>query len=174
MKHVCIIGGTGMLAEVTKWYADNNYVVSVIARNEEKMNRMKGACSNPENIKAIHLDYRDSSKLYELLKRNISEYGPLLEMVVWLHSDGLNALPLIFGLLDEKSKVWQVIGSKANAESLRKQYQPSKDIAYHFIQLGFIRENNSQRWLTNTEIANGVIQSIVSGHAYNLIGETSS
>jgi hypothetical protein len=173
MKHVCVIGGTGMLGEVTKWYADNNYLVSVIARNKEKMNRMKDSSSNPENIKAIYLDYRDSTKLHESLKQNIIEYGPLLEMVVWLHSDGLHSLLVVFELLEEKRKIWQVIGSKANSQSLREQYQPAKDIQYNFIQLGSFRENNNQRWLTNNEISDGVIQSILSGHAYNLIGEIS-
>lgn len=174
MKHVCIIGGTGMLAEVSKWYADNNHTVSVIARNEEKMNRMKDSCSNPGNIKAIYLDYRDIAKLHRLLKQNIKEYGPLTEAVVWLHSDGLHALSTVFELVEEKSNVWQVIGSQINAENLRIRYQPQKDLKYNFIQLGFVRENNNQRWLTNFEIADGIIHSIQAGHLYSLVGEISS
>lgn len=173
MKHVCIIGGTGMLAEVSKWYADNNHTVSVIARNEEKMNRMVDACANPEHIKAIYLDYRDLIKLHQSLEQNIKEYGPLTEAVVWLHSDGLHALSTVFEMMEEKSNVWQVIGSQANAENLRKQYQPQKDLEHNFIQLGFLRENDRQRWLTNTEIADGVIQSIQNGRPYSLVGEVS-
>ncbi|MFJ5770953.1 hypothetical protein [Psychrobacillus sp. NPDC093180] len=174
MKHICIIGGTGMLAEVSKWYADNNYIVSVIARNEEKMNRVKESCSNTENIKAIYLDYRDTTELYKALRKNVQVYGPLIEAVVWLHSDGLHALSTVFELIEEKSKVWQVIGSQANAEKLRKQYQPQKDIEYNFIQLGFVSENDRQRWLTNVEIAHGVIHSVQVGQHYNLVGKISS
>jgi len=174
MKHICIIGGTGMLAEVTRWYADNNYIVSVIARNEEKMNKMKDSCSEPENIKAIYLDYRDLTKLHQSLEQNIKEYGPLSEAVIWVHSDGLHALSTVFELVEENSNVWQVIGSKANAEDLRKQYYPQKDLEYNFIQLGFFRENDRQRWLTNFEIADGVIRAINSGQPYSLIGEISS
>lgn len=171
MKHICIIGGSGMLAGVTKWYVDNDHIVSVVARNEEKMNRMKDSCSNPENIKAIYLDYRDLTKLHRSLEQNKKEYGPLSEVVIWVHSDGLDVISTVFELLEEKSKVWQVIGSQANAENLQKQYHPKKDLEYNFIQLGFLRENNSQRWLTNNEIADGVIHSILSGKSYNLIGE---
>lgn len=174
MKHICIIGGTGMLAEVTKWYADKNCIVSVIARNEGKMNRMKDSCSHPENIKAIYLDYRDSADLYDVLQKNVEIYGPLTEAVVWLHSDGLHALTTVFELMEERSKVWQVIGSKAIAENLRKQYSPQKDFEYNFIQLGFVIENDRQRWLTNSEIASGVIHSIKSGQPYSLVGEISS
>ncbi|MFJ7973295.1 hypothetical protein [Psychrobacillus sp. NPDC096389] len=174
MKHICLIGGTGMLAEVTRWYVDNNHIVSVIARNEEKMNRMKDSCSNPENIKAIFLDYRDTAELYNALRKNIEVYGPLKEAVVWLHSDGLHALSILFELVGEKSKVWQVVGSQGNVENLRKQYQPQKDIQYNFIQLGFVRENDRQRWLTNVEIADGVIHSIKTGLPYSLVGEISS
>lgn len=174
MKHICIIGGTGMLAEVTKWYADSNHIVTVIARNEEKMNRMKDSCPNPVNIKAIYLDYRDAAKLYNALQKNIQVYGPLTEAVVWLHTDGLHALSTVFELVEEKSNVWQVIGSKANAKNLQKQYQTQKDIAYNFIQLGFVKENDRQRWLTNEEIASGVIRSISSGQPYCLIGEISN
>lgn len=174
MKHICIIGGTGMLAEVTKWYADNNSIVSVIARNEEKMNRMKSACSHPENIKAIYVDYRDSTKLHQSLKLNIKEYGPLVEAVVWLHADGLEALPILFDLVEEKSKVWQVIGSKANAEQLRKQFDSAKGFEYNHIQLGCVKVNNQQIWLTNLEIATGVIRSIQSNRSYSLVGELPS
>lgn len=163
-----------MLAEVTKWYADNNNIVSVIARNEEKMNQMKSRCSHPENIKTIYVNYRELIELRKLLMQNIKEYGPAVEAVIWLHTDGLEALPIVFELMNEKSKVWQVIGSKANAEQLRKQFSPSKSMEYNHIQLGSITENNSQRWLTNFEIANGVIRSIQSGHSYSLIGEISS
>lgn len=174
MKHICLIGGTGMLAEVTRWYADSNHIVSVIARNEEKMNRMKDSCSNPENIKAIYLDYRDAADLHNALRKNIEVYGPFTEAVVWLHSDGLHALSILFELVEEKSKVWQVIGSQGNVANLRKQYQPQKDIQYKFIQLGFVRENDRQRWLTNVEIATGVIHSIKTGLPYSLVGEISS
>ncbi len=162
-----------MLAEVTKWYADNNSIVSVIARNEEKMNRMKSACSHPENIKEIYVDYRDSTKFYQSLKQNIKEYGSLVEAVVWLHADGLEALPILFDLMEGKSKVWQVIGSKANSELLRKQYGTTKSIKYNHIQLGCMKDNNQQRWLTNLEIATGVIRSIQSDCSYNLVGELS-
>lgn len=174
MKHVCVIGGTGMLAEVSKWYADNNYIVSVIARNEEKMNRMIDSCSKSENIKAIYLDYRDSTELYNALRKNIEVYGPLTEAVVWLHSDGLHALSSVFELIEEKSVVWQVTGSQASAENWRQQYQPPKDMEYNLIQLGFVRENDRQRWLTNVEIADGIIYSIQAGQRYSLVGEISS
>lgn len=174
MNHVCIIGGTGMLAEVTKWYADHHHLVSVIARNEEKMNRLKRSCSNPNNIKAVYVDYRDSDKLHESLKQNISRYGSISKTILWVHSDGLQALPVVFELIEEKSTVWQIIGSKAIAKAFRNQYKPSKKVTYNLIQLGFIRQHNSQRWLTNTEIADGVIRSILSGKEYSLIGEVTS
>jgi hypothetical protein len=171
MKHVCLIGGTGMLAEVTKWYADNNHIVSVVARNEGKMNQLKNSCSNPENIKEVYVDYRDLAKFQESLKQNIKRYGLFSKAVIWIHSDVLLALPVIIELLEEKSAVWQILGSKANAKAFRTQYQPSQNVTYNLIQLGFIRENNSHRWLTNTEIADGVIRSILSGKEYCLIGE---
>ncbi|SES38780.1 hypothetical protein [Psychrobacillus sp. OK032] len=174
MEHIFIIGGTGMLAEVTRWYAEQNHIVTVIARNKEKMNRMKDSCSEPENIKAIYLDYRDSAELYKSLWKNIQVYGPLTEAVVWLHSDGLHTLPTVFEIMEEKSNVWQIIGSKANAEDLRKQCQPQKDLEYNFIQLGFLKEYDRQRWLTNFEISDGVIHAINSGQPYSLIGEISS
>ncbi|MDF2065611.1 hypothetical protein [Bacillus sp. Cr_A10] len=174
MRHICIIGGTGMLAEVTKWYAENDCIVSVVARNEEKLNRMKFSCSKPDNIKEILVDYCDSNTLQKLLKNNIHKYGQYTELVIWLHEDGLASLETIYRLLDDQSSIWHIIGSQRDAQQFRTQYQPSTKIGYHLIQLGFQRENNRKRWLTNNEIANGVIQSIQSGRSYNLIGELST
>lgn len=174
MKHICIIGGTGMLAEVTKWYAENDCIVSVVARNEEKLNRMKFSCSKPDNIKEILVDYRDSNTLQKLLKINIHKYGRYSEIVIWLHEDGLASLETIYRLLEEQSSIWHIIGSQRDAQQFRTLYQPTTKIGYHLIQLGFQRENDSKRWLTNNEIANGVIQSIQSGRSYNLIGELST
>ncbi|TQR21700.1 hypothetical protein [Psychrobacillus vulpis] len=173
MKHICIIGGTGMLADVTKWYAESNYIVSVVARNVDKMKRMKKVCKNPEHIKSVFVDYRDSIRLAEALEQSIREYGPFSEVIAWVHHDGLDVIQTVFDLLEEKSIVWQVVGSTANVESLREQYNLPKEIQYRFVQLGFIRENNRRRWLSNEEIADGVIQSIRSGDSYNIIGEIS-
>lgn len=156
MKHICIIGGTGMLAEVTKWYAENDCIVSVVARNEEKLNRMKFSCSKPDNIKEILVDYRDSNTLQKLLKINIQKYGRYSGIVIWLHEDGLASLETIYRLLEEQSSIWHIIGSQRDAQQFRTLYQPTTKIGYHLIQLGFQRENDSKRWLTNNEIANGV------------------
>ncbi|MEI4771443.1 hypothetical protein WAX74_17590 [Psychrobacillus sp. FJAT-51614] len=173
MKHICIIGGTGMLGDVTKWYADKNFIVSVVARNGEKLNQLKLSCSKPDNIKESLVDYRDSNTLEESLKKNIYKYGPFSEMVIWMHEDGLSSLETIYKLLEEQSVIWQIIGSQRDTQQFRTQYQPSTEVVYNLIQLGFQTENNSRRWLTNSEIANGVIQSIQSGRSYNLIGELS-
>ena len=50
MKHALVVGGTGMLSEVCMWLVNQNYHVSVIGRNPEKM---RGLVENAEKRKNI-------------------------------------------------------------------------------------------------------------------------
>ena len=61
--HALVIGGTGMLKKVSMWLCDQGFRVSVIGRDEVKLENVKQASSAPENITCLPLDYQNDDDL---------------------------------------------------------------------------------------------------------------
>lgn len=72
MNHALVVGGTGMLAGVTRWLAAQGRPTSVIARNEARLRQFEA--SDP-NIRGIPVNYYEPVKLTGAIHRNIEERG---------------------------------------------------------------------------------------------------
>ncbi|WEG14772.1 short-chain dehydrogenase [Pullulanibacillus sp. KACC 23026] len=161
MNHALVIGGTGMLADVSLWLVDQGYHVSVIGRSLNKMEKLLQRES--EHLSPLLVDYRDSKELHQKINETIQENGPINLVVAWIHSNAPNALSIIseeLSLIGIEWKLFHIVGSKAALEQIKQPTKIYKNGHYYQVQLGFVLEGNHSRWLTNEEIASGVKDAI--------------
>ncbi|GAA0497750.1 short-chain dehydrogenase [Salinibacillus aidingensis] len=172
MKHALVVGGTGMLSNLSVWLLKNGYHVSVIARDNRKMeNLIKRA--GKRNITPVLVDYRKDKELRYKLKEVIQTNGEIDFVVAWIHSNAENALEIIAEEVTKTVNQWDlfhVLGSSADLENLKKSVTIHGNCIYHTVQLGFILENNHSRWLTNNEISEGVIEAIKNDKSNHVVG----
>lgn len=69
MKHALVIGGTGMLSKVSTWLAANDYHVSVIGRNQEKMQRLLSSAESSLRMTPVLVDYTNDEELSKQLRQ---------------------------------------------------------------------------------------------------------
>lgn len=174
MKHALVIGGTGMLSNVCLWLLENNYKVSVIGRNSNKMEKLIQNSIHSSRIIPILVDYEDDKELGTEIKRVIEEHGSFDLIVAWIHSPAKNALPTICEIVGQTSVKWQlyhILGSSQNLKELKKNISLDDNCTYHQIQLGFILESSYSRWLSNNEISEGVIEAISQEKERHIVGQ---
>lgn len=172
-NHTLVIGGSGMLAEATLWLANRGDIVSVIARNEEKMEQLRKNAKHPENMNLIRVDYRKDKDWFDTLRNLQQKYGTPSLVVSWIHSDAPKAYPILFDVIGNQSKThWRLFEVRGSASALsQKRREVPKKCLYRLIILGFIRENGLSRWLTNHEISRGVIDAIKKDQTYSVVGQ---
>ncbi len=168
-KHALVVGGTGMLSEVSLWLMEMGYQTSVIGRSKEKHDRLMKKATHSDLMNSLKVDYHNHSLLEEQIRKSIQKYGPISLVVSWTPST--QALEIVNKLVSEYIKHWhlyQVKGSRRyfNDDILNVPSNCTQSSIY----LGFILEGNHSRWLTHEEISAGVIQHIQSGNSESLIG----
>ncbi|MDY0395679.1 short-chain dehydrogenase [Virgibacillus halophilus] len=102
-------------------------------------------------------------------------HGKIQLVVAWIHSDANHAFSIISQVIAETADHWHmfhILGSSANLNELKQELHVADNCSYHQVQLGFIRYQNQSRWLTHTEICNGVIDAIKRGDPTYTIGMT--
>lgn len=161
--HALVIGGTGMLKRVSVWLCEQGFHVSIIGRDEGRLENVKRASITPENITCLPLDYYNDDDLKLSMKSTIDRNGPITLVVAWIHSSAKHALSLICKELEFSSEpysLFHILGSKASRMTMQKI--GGALCSYYRIILGFILEDTYARWLTHEEIADGVIKGIES------------
>ncbi|MCM3737962.1 short-chain dehydrogenase [Bacillus cytotoxicus] len=159
--HVLVVGGTGMLQNVSKWFAEQGHHTSVIGRNIKRLQEMEDLCHVPERVTCLAVDYHDSDELRAKMKSSIQKNGPIQLVVAWVHSTAVDALQIISEEIETLSKEWElfhVLGSSAYKSG--RKAKCSSLCKYYRIILGFIIEEKGSRWLTHDEIASGVIEGV--------------
>lgn len=168
-KHVLIIGGTGMLKDVSLWFAGLGIKVSVIGRSRRKHLDLVEESANPELINSLILDYNNLSLLEKYVKNAIEKYGPISTVVSWTPS--LPSLEIVNKIISELSCEWKLYQIKGSRRYFKDDIlNISSNCEHRSIYLGFIIEDNHSRWLTNKEIAEGVITSIKEDRTESIIG----
>jgi len=170
MSHALIIGGSGMLKETSIWVAINYDYVTVIGRSKKKMDSLINQCNN---INPLYLDYHNTSNLKLEIEEQIRKLGNVDLIVAWLHSTAPTALPTIINLVTKHPNNWRlvhILGSSSNLETIKKTLSVPENCTYSQVQLGFVRDNNTSRWLTNTEISSGVIRAISQKEVNYIVG----
>lgn len=172
MKNALVIGGTGMLSDVCTWLVDQNYHVSVIGRDSEKMNRLIEK-TDKEKITSLLVDYKKIDQLDGILKQTIIENAPFTLVVAWVHTGGEKGLAKIMETVGETSETWElyhVLGSRVKLAEVKRDLYIPRSCYYFQVQLGFKLEESRGRWLKNHEIAQGVIEAIQRKAPTTLVG----
>ncbi|MGP7815724.1 short-chain dehydrogenase [Niallia sp. 01092] len=175
MKHALVVGGTGMLSNVSLWLMNNGYHVSVIGRNPEKMKRLIERAENDCLITPILVDYQNENELNEKMEFIINKNGEIDLLIAWIHSYAKNALEIILKHNSINHNQWtllHILGSSSDLLNIKRNIKVPANCFYRIVQLGFIIENNYSRWLTHEEISNGVIKAIDNANTINIIGVT--
>lgn len=172
MSHALIIGGTGMLAKATEYLSENYDTVSLICRNDKRIN------SNLKNINLLILDYINYKSLSKNLQTAAEKFGNIELVVSWIHSTAPLAPFIIADKMNSYNttfRFFDILGSAYanpanNTIERETKLKENNNIQYRKIILGFKIENNSSRWLTNDEISSGVIEAIKNDNMENVIG----
>ncbi len=174
MKHVLVVGGTGMLSDVSLYLAQYHHV-SVIARRREGFKRLTNQAKDPSAFTFLSIDYRHDMKLQTALQQTISSNGPISCVVAWIHSTAPKALAIIcaeIANMNDKQpwKLFHIMGSSSNVKQMKAKVPTPKRCHYRQIQLGYVKEEGISRWLTHQEIANGVLEAIATDTVKKVIG----
>ena len=165
-----VIGGTGMLSSLCERIAREG-VVTVVARNRARLDRL--ATASP-NIHPVAVDYKDGTALAAALD------GRYRGCVCWVHEEVAPAAPLIVSDIVDGS-FWHVMGS-ASADPSRPEILEQwrtrfrarhPDLDYRQIVLGFENDGGASRWLTDSEISDGVWHAMQDGVPVSVVGTVS-
>lgn len=173
MSHALVIGGTGMLSNVSLWLVRQGYHISVIGRNLQRMESLLGRSTDKHSITPLFVDYSDDNQLKEELKSSIEKNGPFELVVAWVHSYAESAIETISQEVSIQNGEWRlfhVLGSSKDINEIKRKINIPDSCKYRQIQLGFILENDHSRWLTNEEISQGVIDSIQNDRLIHTVG----
>ncbi|MHC9159790.1 MULTISPECIES: Rossmann-fold NAD(P)-binding domain-containing protein [Exiguobacterium] len=165
-KHILIVGGTGMLAELTSYLAIEQDV-TIIGRDKEKMANI--VQRNPETCHPLIVDYLEEEALSNALQRGVKQRGPFDRVIAWVHRGSGRAMQLILDH-SENSEVIHILGSRANPEYEKNCLCFNAQQTYRQVQLGEMHEMASVRWLTHDEIVEGVLDAMQNQDDYRLIG----
>ncbi|RHW35342.1 short-chain dehydrogenase [Oceanobacillus profundus] len=173
MKHALVVGGTGMLADVSLWLMDQGYHVSVIARNSGRMQQLMERADFKEKITPIIVDYRSDHELQSKVHTAIEQNGDIELVVAWIHLNAPAALKIITREISTHTVDWQlfhVLGSSTDIDKIKREVSVPQGCFYYQIRLGFVLKDEYSRWLTNKEISSGVIDALKQKDSIRTIG----
>ncbi|MGE7910356.1 short-chain dehydrogenase [Lysinibacillus xylanilyticus] len=163
MKHWLVMGGTGMLKDVSVWLINEGNHVTVIGRQQKKMQNLINEAKNASKLTPLLVDYTNYNNLKKALIKSQETQGSFDCIIAWIHGSDTRIWESLFQAVSNTKNVilYHIKGSSSylNNDST-KSYIPS-NIIYREVKLGFIIEdNNTSRWLTNSEITQGTIDAI--------------
>lgn len=174
MKHALIIGGTGMLSDCCVQLAKQGYNLSIIARNEEKIDRLKRRIEPIQKMTKLLVDYTEKDKLRTAIRKAIQIHGPVSLVVSWIHSTAPQAPQVVINEVSasgEPFRFFHILGSSSDPVAYKEALALPSQGHYRSVLLGFIKEKEGSRWLTHDEISNGVGEAIVNDEPFNTVGQ---
>jgi molybdopterin-guanine dinucleotide biosynthesis protein A len=151
--HALVVGGTGMLAGVSRSLAARGHRVTVVARRPVDL----GA-----GVEQLALDYRSGETLERALSRAADARGLVELAVAWIHTDAPAAPAAVASVVAPGGRLVQVFGTRV------WPLQPVPlHLAYRQVLLGSV----GGRWLTNEEISAGVLAAIDADEPLHVVGE---
>jgi hypothetical protein len=156
MSHFLVIGGTGMLADAVLAWNQKGHTITVVARTKEKLKCLVSRAAFPEQLHIVQSDYLQiGSFMNQLAQLSTPDV-----IVSWIHRSGNDAVQWLcnqYKKSDNRIAFFHIKGSSAH--NPKQNFTPylSNFISYHEVILGFQLISGVSRWLTNTEIAAGVM-----------------
>lgn len=169
-----------MLKDVSLYFTNHAFTVTVIARNQKGIDELISSKAESGFIFPLKVDYSDTDLLKEKLLSSTNAFGEYETVISRIHSYAESAHEVIADILGKGNSFCRYFDIKGilnqnppevmdNAELIIKKYE---NISYRKIILGFIKEGNKSRWLTDAEICNGVIDAVIYDKKLSVIGMT--
>ena len=166
MKHAAVIGGTGMLAGVTRNLARQVDAVAVVARRLARIEALQLS-----NVRGLPLDYRKRGALTHALGVAARVHGPLDLVVAWIHGDSAQGHAEVCASLAPPARYVRVLGHAAGAPDAAVPDIRLPGVSVQDVVLGFVVERTASRWLTHAEICQGVMSAIDTGRPRTVVGQ---
>lgn len=167
-RRALVVGGTGMLAGVVEALATRGWSVTVVARGHHRLD----AVARLSEVAACRADYRDLASFESAVRAAL----PVRLVVAWIHSTAPEAPAQLARLVadaDRPVPFYHVLGSaagRAPASSSATELAGSPGIDYRQVVLGYVREQNTSRWLTHAEIVAGLLEAIDAEAPRSVVG----
>lgn len=162
-----------MLRDVVRDLVHHDVVVSVIARSRQDLDAIKKEQEDRGRVNPIAVDYHDSEKLKQALDESVRLYGDISLAIVWIHRTAIDAPKIVAQCV--KGRFFHIRPSSVADVTYEDPVQITDvrsmpNIEYHQIILGCIEGKQGSRWLTNAEIAQGVIDAVSKNQPIDTVG----
>jgi NAD(P)-dependent dehydrogenase (short-subunit alcohol dehydrogenase family) len=166
--HALVIGGSGMLRWACIGLAAQGARVTVIARNPGRLDALvESAVGLPGPIVPLSCDYRDPAALTSTIDWVIRDLGRPDPTIAWMRSESDESLHAAARALaggSSPARFVHVLPSAGRSPVLRRrlrdQFALYPLLRYRQVVLGFTTDEGVSRWLTDTEISEGVLRSL--------------
>lgn len=155
-------------AAVLDWNQEG-HKVTVVARTAEKLRHLSKCAAHPERLRTIQADYHQ----LESFQKKLEDLPPPDTIVSWIHRSGNSAIQALcdtYGNVSKRLGLFHIKGSSASDPLQNYVPQYSDAINYYEVILGFQLTGCTSRWLTNEEIAKGVVEAVKQRHARYIVG----
>jgi hypothetical protein len=178
-RHALVVGGTGMLRGAVLGLVARGFAVSVVARNARRLAKLRDeAAAAGGVVRPVCVDYRDADAFAFGLGEAARDLGPPSLAVVWAHSSAPDAPLAVAKACDvggRRVAFVHVLGSAAADPSQPDAERAARfaafpRLAYREVILGFVVERGRSRWLTDDEIAGGVLHAVDTDAARTVVG----
>jgi hypothetical protein len=148
---VMIVGGTGMLAQATEHVAPLSNRLTLGTRQPGEL---------AKKLKAIplHLNWKERDKTLSSLSAH-----PKVDLLIsWLHDDGVWLAEYLEEKLVSGGRSIRVHGALSRDPKVmaRRNPNPRSDVRRQTVILGWVFDIDGQRWLTNDEISQAVVEAV--------------
>ncbi|MEI3614916.1 short-chain dehydrogenase [Pseudogracilibacillus sp. SO30301A] len=121
------------------------------------------------------MDYTDNERLKQEISHSYVRHGSINMVVAWIHGTAPRAIPTIMKQVSElqENKQWTfvIIKSSGNLDRIITPVKSTeRNCIIKEVQLGFIYNENTSRWLTHEEISRGTIQAIKGNKNKTIVG----
>jgi len=162
-RRALVLGGTGMLAGLASWLVRDGWLVVLPSRRYSPLPDVDQGPSESHG-KALWVEARWERPLR--LARDAAKAlgGPADLLVCWVHGGyRLSVLDAVAPLLADGAPVVEVHGESVG-DPLRKLSETVSPLLaghpMHQVVLGYVREGTQTRWLTHTEVVDGVLVAV--------------
>lgn len=179
-KHVLVVGGTGMLKKAVLELASQNNMVSVIARDKNRLQLLKE--ENPNLINPIRVNYGETAGFAQSVQQAVSQFGAISTAIIWMHQyyagTANHSFIELMKLLNTGNTPCRIYHIKADAQREPADWttpgleiiQSNPNLLYREILLGYIQEEPYNRWLTDPEIHAGLMKAIETDEPRTIVG----
>lgn len=164
--HILVVGGRGMLSELVEALAGDGGRLSLLSRRASQVFGEAG----------FDCDYHDPHAFTAALAAAVERSGPVDLAVAWFHTLKIAAPRLLAQQV--RGRLFQVLGSAtadpAHPDRLARAAAVADGLAncrLRQVVLGFRVVDGASRWLTNTEISQGVLDAVVNDRPLTVVGQ---